>query len=114
MADCVVRRDRGAEGDRDDDRTVNVETFDQLLEVAGLVDQRKPVIGPSRLRVSAAVVGEAAMIGGEFRELVFPIFEPVDFTVNEDQVAALAFHLIMEVAAICLDQGHALLTCRTG
>src|SRR5262249_21654355 len=77
-------------------------------------DQRKTVIGPSGLRVTAAVVSEAAMVGRELRELVLPIFEPVDFTVNENHVAALACHLVMEVAAIRLDQRHALLTCRRG
>jgi len=39
IADRVIGRDRGAEGDRDDDRTLDAETFDQLLEVAGLIYQ---------------------------------------------------------------------------
>ena len=80
--------------------------IDQVREVACLVDEGKAVARRPRLRVPAPVVGEAAVIAREVRELMFPVFEPVDLAVDEDEVAPLPLELVVEVAAIRLDGRH--------
>jgi hypothetical protein len=62
--------------------------------------------------MATPVVGEAAVVGRKLGELVLPVFQPVDLAVNEDEVRAVALHLVVEVAAVGVDQGHALLAGR--
>src|SRR5262249_4329006 len=107
IADGVARRDRRAEGERDDDRPLDAELCDQLLQVAGLVDEREAVIGPAGLRMPTPVVGEAAMVGRKLCDLVLPVFQPMDFAVDEDEIGPAALHFIVEVATVGVDQGHA-------
>src|SRR5262245_59926179 len=100
ILDGIVRCDRGAEGDGDDHRLADVEVIDQMREIAGLVDQREAVIGELGVRVATAIVGKAAVIAGKFRNLIFPIVEPVDLAVDEHEVGPLSCELVVEVAAI--------------
>jgi hypothetical protein len=47
------------------------------------------------------------MIAGEFRDLVLPVLEPVELAVDEDEAGTLPLQVVVEVAAIRLDGGHA-------
>src|SRR5262249_60681614 len=85
------------------------ELWDQLSQVAGWVDEREAVVGPAGPCMATAVVGEAAMVGRELGQLVLPVFQPMDLAVDEDKVGTSALHLIIEVAAVGVDQRHALL-----
>ncbi len=106
ILDGVVGGDRGAERDRDDHRPLHAEVIDQVRQIAGLVDERKAIVDRACPRVPAPVVGEAAMIAREFRDLVFPVLEAVDLAVDEDEVGTLAPELVVEVAAIRVDGRH--------
>ena len=80
--------------------------LDQCGQIAGLVDQRKPVIGHPRADVSTAVIDEAAMIAGEIGQLIFPIRHAMNFTVNENQIGTPTDLLTGKVASIDVNQGH--------
>src|SRR5262249_49035981 len=62
--------------------------------------------------MATPIVGEAAMVGRELGQLVLPVFQPMDLAVDEDKVGTSALHLIIEVAAVGVDQRHALLAGR--
>ena len=85
---------------------MHAEVIDQVREVARLVDERIAVVRRPGLRVATPVVGEAAVIAREFGDLMFPVFEPVDLAVDEDEVGPLPLELVVEVAAIRLDGRH--------
>src|SRR5580765_7287344 len=108
IADCIVRRDRGAKSERDEDRPLDTEALDKLLQVAGLVVQREAVIGPLGPDVAAVVVDKAAMIAREIRDLLVPVFHAVDLAVDEDEIAALSMLLIVKLAAVHGDRWHGL------
>src|SRR6185369_2147962 len=91
---------------RDDDRPLDAETLDQALQIAGLVVKREAVIGPAGLGVAAAVIGQAAMVGREVRKLVLPVFHAMDFAMDENHVGALALLLVIEIAAVGIDDRH--------
>src|SRR5262249_51072447 len=59
--------------------------------------------------MSAPVIGKAAVVGRKLGKLVLPIVEPLNLAVDEDDVRHPPFHLIIEVAAMGIDNGHALL-----
>ena len=46
------------------------------------------------------------MIARKVRELMFPVFEPVDLAVDEDEVGPLPLELVVKVAAVRLDGRH--------
>jgi hypothetical protein len=77
---------------------LHAEVIDQVREVACLVDERKAVARRSCLRVPAPVVGEAAVIAREVRDLMFPVFEAMDLAVDEDEVGPVPLELVVEVA----------------
>src|SRR5262249_15682390 len=85
LPDGVIRRNRGAEGERNEDGLLDIELRDQLLQIASLVVQRKSIIGPLRPGVAATVVDKAAVVAGEIGELLIPIFHAVDLAMDETE-----------------------------